>query len=47
MSEQLSAELLSEAIRQVGLKARSEEDVRFGVEHALSNALQQLGINHE
>ncbi|MEE8391074.1 MAG: hypothetical protein V3S14_09805 [Anaerolineae bacterium] len=38
------AENLAKAIQQVAKRARSEEDLRVGVEHALSATLQTLGL---
>lgn len=39
-----AAESLAQTIRQVGGKARTEEDLRVGVEHALAATLQALGL---
>ncbi|MBC8264297.1 MAG: SAM-dependent DNA methyltransferase [Anaerolineales bacterium] len=39
-----AAENLARAIRQVARKARTEEDLRVGVEHALAATLQALGL---
>ncbi len=44
MGEHLAAEQLAQAIRQVAQRARTEEDVRVGVEHALGATLQALGL---
>ena len=43
-SDLTAAENLAQAIRQVAQKARSEEDLRVGVERALSATLQALGL---
>ncbi len=43
-SNLIAAETLAQAIRQVARKARTEEDLRVGVEHALSATLQALGL---
>jgi len=40
----IAAENLAQAIRQVARKAHTEEDLRMGVEHALSATLQTLGL---
>jgi hypothetical protein len=40
----IAAENLAQAIRQVARKAHTEEDLRVGVEHALSATLQALGL---
>jgi len=45
MTEKITATILAQAILEVGRKAQSEEDVRIGVEHALSQALESLGLN--
>jgi|GEM_PF-952502 len=47
MTDQLTAENLAKTIHEVARRAASEEDVRFGVEHALSNTLQSLGIHRQ
>ena len=44
MSAPIAAENLAQAIRQVARRARSEEDLRVGVEHALGATLQALGL---
>lgn len=44
MTEQITAQTLTQAIREVADNARSEEDVRVGVEHALSHALETIGL---
>jgi len=44
LNTNLSAETLVQAIHDVAHRATSEEDVRFGVEHALSYALETLGL---
>jgi len=44
MSAPIAAENLAQAIRQVAKRARSEEDLRVGVEHALGATLQALGL---
>lgn len=43
-SNLIAAESLAQAIRQVARKAHSEEDLRVGVEQALSVTLQALGL---
>jgi hypothetical protein len=43
-SNLIAAESLAQAIRQVARKAHSEEDLRVGVEQALSATLQVLGL---
>ena len=43
-SNLIAAETLAQAIRQVARKAHTEEDLRVGVEHALSATLQALGL---
>jgi len=43
-SDLIAAENLAQAIRRVAKKAHTEEDVRVGVEHALSATLQALGL---
>jgi primosomal protein N' len=43
-SDLIAAENLAQAIRQVAGRARSEEDLRVGVEHALGATLQVLGL---
>jgi len=43
-SELMAAESLAQAIRQVAKRAHSEEDVRVGVENALSATLHALGL---
>jgi len=43
-SNLLAAETLAKAIHQVAGHAHSEEDLRVGVEHALSATLQALGL---
>ncbi len=43
-SNLIAAESLAQAIRQVARKAHSEEDLRVGVEQALSATLQALGL---
>lgn len=43
-SNLIAAENLAQAIRQVARKAHSEEDLRVGVEQALSTTLQTLGL---
>jgi primosomal protein N' len=43
-SDLIAAENLAKAIRQVAGRARSEEDLRVGVEHALGATLQALGL---
>jgi methylase of polypeptide subunit release factors len=43
-SNSVAADNLAEMIRQVAQKARNEEDLRVGVEHALSATLQALGL---
>ena len=40
----IAAENLAQAIRQVARRARSEEDLRVGVEHALGATLKALGL---
>jgi hypothetical protein len=40
----IAAENLAQAIRQAAHKAHSEEDLRVGVEQALSATLQALGL---
>lgn len=47
LNTNLSAETLVQAIHDVARRATSEEDVRFGVEHALSNALEILGLHRK
>ena len=47
MTNQLSADTLVQSIREVARRATSEEDVRFGVEHALSNTLESLGLRRQ
>jgi len=47
LNTNLSAETLVQVIRDVARRATSEEDVRFGVEHALSNALEILGLHRK
>ncbi len=42
--DRVAAENLATAIRQVAKKAHSEEDLRVGVEHALSATLAALGL---
>jgi hypothetical protein len=42
-SNLIAAENLAQAIRQVARKAHSEEDLRVGVERALSATLQTRG----
>ena len=44
-SNPIAAENLAEAIRKVAKRARSEEDLRVGVEHALGATLQALGLS--
>jgi len=46
-SNPTAAENLAKAIRQVARRARSEEDLRVGVEHALGATLQALGATPE
>lgn len=43
-SDLIAAENLAQAIRQVAKRARSEEDLRVGVEHTLGATLQALGL---
>lgn len=43
-SNLIAAESLAQAIRQVARKAHSEEDLRVGIERALSATLQALGL---
>jgi len=47
MTDQLTAENLAQAIHELARRATSEEDVRFGVEHALSNTLESLGLRRQ
>jgi len=47
LNTNLSAETLVQAIHDVARRATSEEDVRFGVEHALSYALKTLGLRRK
>ncbi len=47
MTDKLSVDTLVQSIREVAQHATSEEDVRFGVEHALSNTLKSLGLRQQ
>ncbi len=43
-SQALAAETLAHSIREVAKKAHTEEDLRIGVEQALTTALNLLGL---
>jgi len=47
IQEKLIAERLAKEIRKVAERARTEEDLRIGVEGSLRPILQELGIQHE